>query len=228
MVGNMTVSATLETPPRTRAQRAQEMRARLLEATITSIAQDGIAGASIERITQRAGVSRGLVRHYFGTKSKLLAEAFQVLADDYRGMLGMDGGGERRSAGSAALRLRDAILPMFERVRSGPTRQYAWFGFWALARSDSEIERINHVLYEEIMWHLGGLIAAVARERGRHIDSAAAGRGLAAMLEGAWVHCIIGVEGVSVSEAERLCLDYASRLVGLESLDGPETAAEMA
>ena len=60
------------------------------------------------------------------------------------------------------------------------------------------------------------MIAAVAAEQGREVDAAAAGGGLAAMLEGVWVHCIIGVEGVSVHEAERLCLDYAARLLGLE------------
>ena len=33
------------------------------------------------------------------------------------------------------------------------------------------------------------------------------------MMEGAWVHCIIGVEGMSVREAQRLSLDYVSRLL---------------
>ena len=67
--------------------------------------------------------------------------------------------------------------------------------------------------------YLGGLIADVARRRGREIDTAAAGRGLAAMMEGAWVHSIIGVEGMSVREAQRLSLDYVSRLLGGD-LDG--------
>ena len=44
-------------------ERGEAMQARLVEATIASIAQDGLAGASIEKITRRAGVSRGLVRH---------------------------------------------------------------------------------------------------------------------------------------------------------------------
>ncbi len=64
--------------------------------------------------------------------------------------------------------------------------------------------------------YLAGLIADVAAKHGRDMDSSAAGRGLAAMMEGAWVHCIIDVEGVTVLEAQRLCLDYASRLLGLE------------
>ena len=221
MLRGMATKHTPESAPTTRTERARQMRARLLEATIMSISHDGVAGASVERITARAGVSRGLVRHYYGAKSRLLAEAFQLLADDYREMLGIGEDQQPRSESGAAVRLREAILPMFERLRGGRERQYAWFGFWALARSDSEIKRINHDLYEEIVTYLGGLMAAAGREHGRDIDAAAAGRGLAAMLEGTWVHCIIGVEGISVSEAERLCLDYASRLLGLHALDEP-------
>jgi AcrR family transcriptional regulator len=190
------------------------MRARLVEATIASIAHDGLAGASVERITHRAGVSRGLVRHYYGAKSNLLAEAFRELAGDFRGMLGMGECEEPDSDRAAELRLRRAILPTFDRLKPAPDRQYAWFGFWALARSEPQIERLNHALYEEIVMHLGGLVADVARRRGRIVDPAAAGRGLAAMMEGAWVHAIIGVEGMSVAEAQRLSLDYVSRLLG--------------
>jgi len=192
------------------------MRARLVEATISSIAQDGLAGASIEKITRRAGVSRGLVRHYFGAKSSLLAEAFQKLAQDFREMLGMDLVDAPDSDAAAELRLRQSILPMFDRLAPAPDRQYAWFGFWALARSEPQIERLNHALYEEIVAYLGGQIADVAARRGREVDDAAAGRGLAAMMEGAWVHNIIGVKGMTVPEAQRLSLDYVARLLGGE------------
>jgi AcrR family transcriptional regulator len=219
MVGDVTTRDSHGRSPRTRAERGEETRARLLEATIKSIAKDGIAGASVERITQRAGVSRGLVRHHFGGKGRLLAEAFQLLADDYRAMLGMRSEGERKPATSAVAELREAILPQFERLRGVSDHQYAWLGFWALARSDSEIQRINHELYGEIGQHLGGLLATAAAQRGQEVDAAAVGRGLAAMVEGAWLHCLTGVEGVSIAEAERLCLDYAARLLSMESLD---------
>jgi TetR/AcrR family transcriptional regulator, transcriptional repressor of bet genes len=192
------------------------MRSRLIEATIASIAQDGLAGASIEKITRRAGVSRGLVRHYFGAKSNLLAEAFQKLAQDFREMLGMDLTDFPDSDRAAELRLRRSILPMFERLAPAPDRQYAWFGFWALARSEPQIEQLNHELYEEIERYLGGQVADVAARRGMTVDAEAAGRGLAAMMEGAWVHSIIGVEGMTLAEAQRLSLDYVARLLGGE------------
>lgn len=198
------------------------MRARLIEATIASMAQEGLAGASIEKITRRAGVSRGLVRHYFDAKSNLLAEAFQKLAQDFREMLGMDLTHDPESDRDAEIRLRRSILPMFERLAPAPDRQYAWFGFWALARSEPQIERLNHALYEEIVAYLGEQVADVAARRGRAVDAAAAGRGLAAMMEGAWVHSIIGVEGMTVAEAQRLSLDYVARLLGGELAPGSD------
>jgi TetR/AcrR family transcriptional repressor of bet genes len=196
--------------------RGEAMRARLVEATIASIAEGGLAGASIEKITRRAGVSRGLVRHYFGAKSNLLAEAFQKLALDFREMLGMDQRASPEDDRAAELRLRRNILPMFGRLEPAPDRQYAWFGFWALARSEPEIERLNHALYEDIVDYLGGQVADIAARRVHTVDAAAAGRGLAAMMEGAWVHSIIGVEGMTVPEAQRLSLDYVARLLGGE------------
>jgi len=196
--------------------RGEAMRARLVEATIASIASDGLAGASIEKITRRAGVSRGLVRHYFGAKSNLLAEAFQKLAQDFREMLGMHLTETPDGDKAVEIRLRRSILPMFDRLEPAPDRQYAWFGFWALARSEPQIEHLNHELYEEIVEYLGGQVADVAARRGKSVDAAAAGRGLAAMMEGAWVHSIIGVEGMTVAEAQRLSLDYVGRLLGGE------------
>jgi hypothetical protein len=131
-------------------------------------------------------------------------------------MLGIDQSDPPENDRAAELRLRQNILPMFDRLEPVPDRQYAWFGFWALARSEPGIEHLNHTLYEEIVAYLGGQIADVAARRGREIDAAAAGRGLAAMMEGAWVHSIIGVEGMTVPEAQRLSLDYVARLLGGE------------
>jgi len=215
----MTADKALAAASPTRAERGEQMRLRLLEATIASMANDGVAGASIERITHRAGVSRGLVRHYYGNKNRLLSEAFQLLADNFRRMLGMLDD-ETEVEADPVLRLRQAILPMFERLKGARDYQYAWLGFWALARSDDEIARLNNELYEEIGAYLGGLIDAAAGEH-HNVDTAAAGRGLIAMMEGAWLHCLIGVEGVTVSMAEGLCLDFASRLLGSASLGDP-------
>jgi AcrR family transcriptional regulator len=52
-----------------------ERAQRIVEAMRRSVAQHGTAGSTFERVAREAGVSRGLLHYYFGTKERLLAEA---------------------------------------------------------------------------------------------------------------------------------------------------------
>jgi AcrR family transcriptional regulator len=48
---------------------------RIVEAMRASVAQRGIAGSTFDHVAREAGVSRGLLHYYFGTKERLLVEA---------------------------------------------------------------------------------------------------------------------------------------------------------
>src|SRR5213595_275887 len=50
---------------------------RIVDAMRTCIAQRGIAGATFEHVSREAGVSRGLLHYYFGTKERLLIEVLR-------------------------------------------------------------------------------------------------------------------------------------------------------
>src|SRR6202451_4163770 len=52
-----------------------EKAQRIVEAMRRSVAQRGTAGSTFERVSREAGVSRGLLHYYFGTKEQLLVEA---------------------------------------------------------------------------------------------------------------------------------------------------------
>src|ERR1700753_3765424 len=51
-----------------------EKAARIVEAMRASVAERGIAGSTFDRVAREAGVSRGLLHYYFGTKERLLVE----------------------------------------------------------------------------------------------------------------------------------------------------------
>ncbi len=55
-------------------------RAQLIDVTIDSLAEVGYVGTTLAEIARRAGVSPGLVAHYFGDKDGLLEAAFRTLA----------------------------------------------------------------------------------------------------------------------------------------------------
>jgi AcrR family transcriptional regulator len=52
-----------------------EKAQRIVEAMRRSVAQRGTAGSTFEHVSREAGVSRGLLHYYFGTKEQLLVEA---------------------------------------------------------------------------------------------------------------------------------------------------------
>ena len=54
-----------------------EKAARIVEAMRESVAEVGIAGSTFERVSEKAGVSRGLLHYYFGTKERLLVEVIR-------------------------------------------------------------------------------------------------------------------------------------------------------
>jgi AcrR family transcriptional regulator len=51
-----------------------EKAQRIIEAMRASVAARGIAGSTFEHVSREAGVSRGLLHYYFGTKERLLVE----------------------------------------------------------------------------------------------------------------------------------------------------------
>lgn len=54
---------------------ADERIRQIVEATIRTIATHGITGASLDRIAEEAGMSRGHVRHFLGNREELLRES---------------------------------------------------------------------------------------------------------------------------------------------------------
>jgi AcrR family transcriptional regulator len=52
-----------------------EKAKRIIDAMRRSVARRGTAGSTFDRVSREAGVSRGLLHYYFGTKEQLLVEA---------------------------------------------------------------------------------------------------------------------------------------------------------
>ena len=58
-----------------------EKAQRIVEAMRSSVARRGVTGATFDHVAREAGVSRGLLHYYFGTKERLLAEVVRHDAD---------------------------------------------------------------------------------------------------------------------------------------------------
>jgi AcrR family transcriptional regulator len=64
------VEASVETPRRLEGDKAQ----RIVAAMRSSVGRRGAAGSTFDHVAREAGVSRGLLHYYFGSKERLLVE----------------------------------------------------------------------------------------------------------------------------------------------------------
>lgn len=65
---------------RTQEERSAETRAKILDATVECLIEQGYAGTSTPEVCRRAQVSRGALLHHFPTKARLVIDAITYLA----------------------------------------------------------------------------------------------------------------------------------------------------
>ncbi len=65
---------------RTQAERADQARARILDAATREFSSNGLAGARTERIAEAAGVNKALLYYYFRGKDALYAATLEAVA----------------------------------------------------------------------------------------------------------------------------------------------------
>lgn len=107
------------------------MRARLLQATLDLIAEEGWAQTSTQKICKRADVSRGAQTHHFPTKNSLLIAAVREMVARYQHELDAvadDPKGHRR-------RLEDLFDFLWEACFEGNLLT-CWMEVMAAARTD--------------------------------------------------------------------------------------------
>ncbi len=69
------VAPESQTRPGAARSLSGEKAQRIIDAMRRSVARRGTAGSTFEHVSREAGVSRGLLHYYFGTKEQLLVEA---------------------------------------------------------------------------------------------------------------------------------------------------------
>jgi TetR/AcrR family transcriptional regulator len=99
---------------RTQTERADQTRARILDAAIGEFSENGLAGARTEQIAEAAGVNKALLYYYFKGKDALYAAALDVVAERViaSSMAAL------KSKHSAGERLVQFVLNHFDRIHS--------------------------------------------------------------------------------------------------------------
>jgi TetR/AcrR family transcriptional repressor of bet genes len=180
-------------------------RQQLIRATLTTIDQIGLADTTLAQVASTAGLSPGIVSHYFGDKDGLLnATMRQVLRELHAAIAKY-----RREARDdlPKTQLQAIIDANFDDSQVNPTAMRAWLTFWAASMHRLELARLQRVndrrLYSNICWQFR---RALPVERARD-----AARGLAAMIDGLWLRGSLRDSQFDVEQARTIAYDYLNR-----------------
>jgi len=143
----------VETQPEQRQLSGDKVQ-RIVDAMRTCIASRGIAGATFEHVSSEAGVSRGLLHYYFGTKERLLIEVLRGDAEVRIGALD-----EPLEAAQSA----DEVLNVFvagaeEILQSDPGFYVLVYELFSAGRQNPEIQAELAQVYDGSRRHVAEIL----------------------------------------------------------------------
>lgn len=201
-------------------QRAAEAERRqdLISATLDSISEHGLEGATVRDIAARAGVTGGLIRHYFTGKDQMVQAAYrEMLATMTKTAIDAmaDAGGDAHD------RLHRFIVANVSPPIADPKALSLWAAFIGRVRSDEELARIhreNYILFLEI---LQGLVTSLLVSHGRdpaldecrHLAIAING-----LIDGLWLENSLASDLFDEGRLPQIALDAVEALLGGISL----------
>lgn len=133
---------------------------RIVDATRTCVAERGVAGATFDHVAREAGVSRGLLHYYFGTKERLLTEVVRRDCELRMQLL------EVQLAGAADADVLIGLLraQLEDFVTTEPGLVALVFELFTIARRNEEIAAEFAELLRRTREHVAELLAAKQAE----------------------------------------------------------------
>lgn len=182
-------------------------RQQLMDATLVSVGTVGLADTTVARISKQAGVSSGIISHYFGGKDELLEATMRRLLKRLQ-----DGINYRLDSANTAHDKLYAIIDgnfSLDQVDASATR--AWLSFWAHALHQSELRRLQKVNQFRLQSNLRYWLKKITTQQ----DAMRIAESIAAVIDGLWLRGAFLEQGIDANHCRllaRQCLDEALAL----------------
>lgn len=181
------------------ARTESDRRRQIFEASL-EVARDGsLEDLTIRRVADRAGISHGLVHHYFETKKSFLREFLEWLLDTMEHPIPTTGGE------ASAVDFVSAVEEAMERAFDTPDRINLFFQFWVMGLREPDI---RSRLQEELARYRNSFVHFAERAvAGAECDGRIDPRGLAglavAVIQGCAVQAAVNPSGFDVDPIRR-------------------------
>jgi len=181
----------------------------LIEATFEVIERGGLEGVTVAAVAKAAGLSAGIVAHYFGNKDGLLEAAMRYLLRelskaiaDQRCQLAED---------TPRSHLQAIISGTFDPSQTSPAAMRTWLSFWTASLNKPQLRRLQRMYEKRLHSKLTAQFARVLPSG----QARSAATGLAALIDGLCLRGTLADGPFDVAQARALTRAYVD-----EQLDG--------
>jgi TetR/AcrR family transcriptional repressor of bet genes len=187
-----------EQRPKFTREEPETRRADLIAATARCLAESGVAGTSVREVAARAGVSPGLIRHYFGGIDRLVLETYRHVGDKVSRAVdaAVAGAGDDPEARLDAFLAANFAPPILDADLLS-----TWLAFWSLVQRDADVRAVHAEIYAANRRQLEAHLLAVAEKRGGAVDARLVAVGITALVDGLWLELCLDPSTFSAEEA---------------------------
>jgi AcrR family transcriptional regulator len=181
-------------------------RQSLIAATARVLAERGAAGVSVRTICAEAGVSAGLLRHYFASLSDAMAATYRFTGAEIDRALAQ---AVAAAGPDPRARLIAYLAANFRPPIATPELLATYVAFWSLTRSDPAVAAVRAEVYGSFREGLEGLLRA---HRPALADVQVPAVALTALIDGLWLELSLGQAPFSADEAQALAAQWLDAL----------------
>lgn len=204
-----------------RREGEEKRREDLISAAMELVAEGGPEAATVRAIAARAGVTPGLIRHYFTSKEDLTRAAYRQVMDQMTAiaMRASDAVAQDDPIG----RLAAFVAANFRAPVMTPVAVGVWAGYMHLGRNDPAMHDIHVATYLGYRDRLQDLIAALPRPADPARDRREA-IACNALIDGLWLEGGSLPGAFAEGEVLRIALDGVGAMLGIRF---PEAAYDI-
>ncbi|WP_029076475.1 transcriptional regulator BetI [Kaistia adipata] len=162
-------------------------RLQLIEATIESLADVGFAACTLMDIGRRAGVSPGLVAHYFGDKEGLLEATLRHMAGRISRLVSQ----RLVEAHSPRARVQAVIDANLAPEEFDRRTASVWLAFWGQVIHSARFRRVQNVYQKRMLSNLRHALRQMVPAR----DAEHLAVTIASIIDGLWLRATLVAEG---------------------------------
>ncbi len=181
----------------------------LIDATVESIFRHGIAETSISTITEIAGLSRGMVRHYFASKDAMMVAAYESLLAKWKENF------YRAREGEPLERILRVIETMYRPPNFHPRDLSVWISLNAGALHDPKLAAMCSKETATWLDVFKEEIAAYGEQVGRSYDTDRIAETLLAVSDGLWIKHMIEPNRIGQQKALEINTKLVFDLLGI-------------